>query len=258
MCRVIVKYRCERCRKSWISQRGRLDPREDRVEDQYCSKCIGYEVVTIVSYEFVSEEALLKLQGQRNAAQSRVREEATWTGRQVSAEALVRHPAQHHVGTYAIGTGLDQPWSGRVQQWSGRDQPHMGSGKGAAKGYVNNGDSGKGSPSTNRAVVGTIAVEEAPSHQTIVPRLATQEHRPELCEPCRKWGDCSGWFADPFFVFAAAMFLLDDEDVDDHDLSWQEGNVQSELRAEPLRKSQLQKWVSFLSFVETLGDKWHS
>lgn len=80
---------------------------------------------------------------------------------------------------------------------------------------------------------GTVAVEEAPSHQTIVPRLATQEHRPELCEPCRKWGDCSGWFADPFFVFAAAMFLLDDEGVDDHDLSWQETSDGFELHGSP-------------------------
>ena len=35
-------------------------------------------------------------------------------------------------------------------------------------------------------------------------------HKPELCEACKKFGDCSGFFADPFIAFMALTDQLED------------------------------------------------
>merc|ERR1711953_1264106 len=79
----------------------------------------------------------------------------------------------------------------------------------------------------------SAAFEDDGREQTTVPRLITQEHRPDLCEPCRKWGDCSGWFADPFVVFAAVSYLIaeqEGETSEDMDLEWNDHNAGFQLQ----------------------------
>ena len=64
---------------------------------------------------------------------------------------------------------------------------------------------------TGPSLIGLTATQEdLERDQAIVPRLVSQEHQRELCEACMKWGDCTGWFADPFIVFAAASILIDE------------------------------------------------
>jgi len=127
-------------------------------------------------------------------------------------------------GTYVIGEA-------RAANYGVRGGAQKGEGKSTGKGQGGKakGQSlatrpshppSKGKGSMWRAVTVSAAIEDTHREQTTVPRLITQEHRPDLCEPCRKWGDCSGWFADPFFVFAAAVLLLAQEGDEEPDLGW--------------------------------------
>eukprot|EP00928_Gymnodinium_smaydae_P070097 TRINITY_DN54034_c0_g1_i1.p1 TRINITY_DN54034_c0_g1~~TRINITY_DN54034_c0_g1_i1.p1 ORF type:complete len:339 (+),score=45.78 TRINITY_DN54034_c0_g1_i1:91-1017(+) len=260
MCRVIARYRCPACRKSWTSQRGSFDPREGRVLDQYCSSAAcNQRQAEVVSWEHLSEDALAELQDRRSAAQARAPE---WMSEQdfphdgsasYQSNTWQYHNGSnthtdgvgHHMGTYVVGNAQTVSYSG----------PHVShKGKGGVNTYGGN-DNGMGSvvnpwdlPSKGKhnewqgkggkppakggksqmksggkwqVVAGSVAIEDPDREQTVVPRLITQEHRPDLCEPCRKWGDCSGWFADPFFVFAAATFLVEQDGGDSANVHWE-------------------------------------
>lgn len=56
--------------------------------------------------------------------------------------------------------------------------------------------------------------------------VRTDAHLPELCEGCKKFGDCSGAFMDPFTLFVAAILLEEEhhgtQSMEEHDdVQWQ-------------------------------------
>lgn len=52
--------------------------------------------------------------------------------------------------------------------------------------------------------------------------IRTDFHRPEFCEGCRRYGDCSGAFMDPFVLFAAARLLQEESLMEEaFDLEWE-------------------------------------
>lgn len=296
MCRVIARYKCPVCRKAWTSQRGRFDPREGRVLDQFCSgAACGQCKAEVVSWEHLSEEALIALQDRRSAAQTRVtaatriEEEAfvssefgdgqgspqydpsddepaedfhgdftnSWSGGGhgwYQGDTWQNHPpgahtggyptAGHHMGTYVVGEARAASHVLPSASHKGAGKANGYGGKGNGKGTVGSpwGVAGKGKSGKRhgkgprgkggkwQVVAGSAAIEDVNRQQTIVPRLITQEHRPDLCEPCRKWGDCSGWFADPFFVFAAATFLVEQAGGYGSHVYWEEGAAGFELQ----------------------------
>mmetsp|Transcript_26971 Transcript_26971/g.62898 ORF Transcript_26971/g.62898 Transcript_26971/m.62898 type:complete len:390 (-) Transcript_26971:130-1299(-) len=213
MCRVIAKFRCSTCGRTFTSQRGRFDPKEERVLDQYCAgPACGKCKCDVVSWEHVSEEAVEALQRRRDAAQllqcQRVQRQA-----RVAAKEEVGPDTW---GDSAFDDGPGEPVSGG---WKGINSKGKGKGKNVAKGVLTLPGHGRGKW---QVVSGVVAVEDTEREQTVVPRLVTQEHRSDLCEPCRKWGDCSGWFADPFFVLAAARFLVEQEEGHGTKVCWED------------------------------------
>jgi len=58
------------------------------------------------------------------------------------------------------------------------------------------------SGSAIKALLAQVQVEEEEP-----PRVATDAHRPDLCEGCRRYGDCAGFFAEPIIAFAVARLL---------------------------------------------------
>lgn len=73
-------------------------------------------------------------------------------------------------------------------------------------------------------------MNEDSDNEPHVPRLSTEVHRSDLCEGCKRYGDCSGFFIEPFLVFAIAKLLMSDaDDSDDESLGWVEQDGALEL-----------------------------
>lgn len=79
-----------------------------------------------------------------------------------------------------------------------------------------------------------VAVE-IPGDGPCVQHIHTSAHRPELCAICKRWGDCRGFFLDPFVVFMVVMLL----DPEAHDLQWQEHDGAAELIGSSLGRVRL-------------------
>mmetsp|Transcript_90703 Transcript_90703/g.256959 ORF Transcript_90703/g.256959 Transcript_90703/m.256959 type:complete len:156 (+) Transcript_90703:1-468(+) len=62
-------------------------------------------------------------------------------------------------------------------------------------------------------------------HDAAAPRIRTEQHRSDLCEGCKRYGDCSGFFIEPFEVFAIAKLLSREggSGSDEDPLEWRHG-----------------------------------
>lgn len=86
------------------------------------------------------------------------------------------------------------------------------------------------------AMTGEVT-SEVPCEDQYVPRIRTEVHRADLCEACRRFGDCSGLFLDPFIVYSCLRLL--DPDADAEGLQWQEIDGAAELTGSSLGRVRL-------------------
>jgi hypothetical protein len=226
-CRMVVKFRCPQCKKSWTTQKGRFSIREDRILHHDCSSCRVSG--TVVFSEILTETTLNKLQKNRDAAQ-KARE-----------EKLAMKQAR--------GNQTSQWWSKGESTWEqGSDSSRMtgNSWQPASWKQDSSWESWQQSTSWHEGECGQLAgVEEDQDEpvawwgkvstmeddldQTNLPRIATEQHRSDLCEACKRYGDCGGVFVEPFQVFAIAKILSGGEGPGANSLQWRESDGAREL-----------------------------
>lgn len=221
LCRMLVKFRCPQCGKSWTTQRGRYSVKENRMLGHDCAGCGSPGEVE--SSEILTEQALEALAQRKETAQ-RLREEreekrrakdAWWQSARWSQGDSWQSWNENHGDDW----WLSSSWGQGPSSTQEGDRVHD------AETFV---------PRNNEpvAMLGEVSMLiDGSENRTVVPRISTEQHRSDLCEGCKRYADCSGLFIEPFQVFAIAKLLSMDEgvDPDDDDLQWREANGAMEL-----------------------------
>lgn len=244
-CRIIVTFHCVRCRKSWTTQRGRYSLREGRVRNHDCATC---KVPGEVSHwEPLTEEGLRKLQQRRDAAgvaRDRRTQQAASTGAWHADNQWWQAGWSQAVPADSRQSWHEQTWANyspthgirdtddQESTVSWQESPSQQAAVAIAQDAETQDDAlsvateadGEQQEEQEPSVAGAMAVvgevtvtEEAQARE--LPRIRTQPHQSELCEACRMFGDCSGFFAEPLTVMLCAKMMMEEDGSDE--LAWE-------------------------------------
>lgn len=177
-CRMLATFKCPKCSASWTTQRGRWSVTESRILGQDCKNC--REPGEVEHTTILTQEALDELQEKREELQEK---------REVAQRRRPSNQFLCHLSGPAPQPTLPQscrhlaPWLPTCPE---EEEEEV-------------------------AIWGELSVFDPEHPQAVPPRIPTKEHYSDLCEGCRRYGDCSGIFMEPFVVLATAKLLEQDD-----------------------------------------------
>lgn len=216
-CRMLVTFKCPQCRKTWTTQRGRFSIKEKRILGHDCASCkhpgevVKSEILTVNALHALSQKREAAERARQKQWRKDGKDSSWWQGGKGSWQSSSERDKWQQNSDWGSSS-----WS---EEWQELDATQYGE-------YL------EPRGQQPKVMFGQVSVWDDSVDQAGAPRIATEQHRSDLCEGCKRYGDCSGFFIEPFQVFAIAKLLLSREDADysdDDSLEWREADGTVEL-----------------------------